>query len=92
MSEQRTKSNKKFMILSAIGIFMVVDSHTFTCFNILGNFMPYNSFFMPMFVFISGYFNKVDSSTNLRTYLIKKIKSLIIPDAENWPVSVLLIR
>lgn len=30
MSEQRTKSNKKFMLLSAIGIFMVVDSHTFT--------------------------------------------------------------
>lgn len=29
MSAQRTKSNKKFMILSAIGIFMVVDSHTF---------------------------------------------------------------
>ena len=50
MSAQRTKSNKKFMILSAIGIFMVVDSHTFTCFNILGNFMPYNSFFMPIFV------------------------------------------
>ena len=38
------------MILSAIGIFMVVDCHTFTCFNILGNFMPYNSFFMPIFV------------------------------------------
>ncbi len=79
MSEQRTKSNKKFMILSAIGIFMVVDSHTFTCFNILGNFMPYNSFFMPMFVFISGYFNKVDSSTKLWPYFIKKVRSLLVP-------------
>ena len=79
MSAQRTKSNKKFMILSAIGIFMVVDSHTFTCFNILGNFMPYNSFFMPMFVFISGYFNKVDSSTKLWLYFIKKVRSLLVP-------------
>ncbi|MCR5420407.1 MAG: acyltransferase [Lachnospiraceae bacterium] len=79
MSAQRTKSNKKFMILSAIGIFMVVDSHTFTCFNILGNFMPYNSFFMPMFVFISGYFNKVDSSTKLWPYFIKKVRSLLVP-------------
>ncbi|MBR6044969.1 MAG: acyltransferase [Ruminococcus sp.] len=79
MSEKRSKSNKKFMLLSAIGIFMVADHHTFTAFNILGDFMPYNSFFMPMFVFISGYFNKVDGSTNLWTYLVKKIKTLLIP-------------
>ena len=79
MSAQRTKSNKKFMILSAIGIFMVVDSHTFTCFNIFGNFLPYNSFFMPMFVFISGYFNKVDSSTKMWPYFIKKVRSLLVP-------------
>ena len=69
------------MILSAIGIFMVVDSHTFTCFNVLGNFLPYNSFFMPMFVFISGYFNQVDSSTKLWPYFIKKVKSLLVPYA-----------
>ncbi|MBR6101819.1 MAG: acyltransferase [Ruminococcus sp.] len=79
MSEKRSKSNKKFMLLSAIGIFMVVDHHTFTAFNIFGDFLPYNSFFMPMFVFISGYFNKVDGSTNLWTYLVKKIKTLLIP-------------
>lgn len=75
----RTKSNKKFMLLSAIGIFMVVDSHTFTAFNLFGNYIPYNSFFMPMFVFISGYFNKVDSSTNLPAYLWKKIRTLLLP-------------
>ena len=79
MSERRDKSNKKFMLLSAIGIFMVVDHHTFTAFNFLGDFLPYNSFFMPMFVFISGYFNKVDGDTNLWAYLLKKIKTLLIP-------------
>lgn len=67
------------MVLSAIGIFMVVDHHTFIAFNILGDFIPYNSFFMPMFVFISGYFNKVESSTNLLKYLWKKVKTLLIP-------------
>ncbi|MBR4344226.1 MAG: acyltransferase [Lachnospiraceae bacterium] len=79
MSEQRTKSNKKFMLLSAIGIFMVVDSHTFTALNFFGDIIPYNSFFMPMFVFISGYFNKVDSSTNLWAYFKKKVKTLLVP-------------
>ena len=79
MSERRDKSNKKFMLLSAIGIFMVVDHHTFTAFNILGDFLPYNSFFKPMFVFISGYFNKVDNSTNLWTYFLKKVKTLLVP-------------
>lgn len=79
MSEGRSKSNKKFMLLSALGIFMVVDSHTFTAFNFFGDILPYNSFFMPMFIFISGYFNKVDSSTNLLKYLLKKVKTLLVP-------------
>lgn len=67
------------MVLSAIGIFMVVDHHTFTALNLFGDFIPYNSFFMPMFVFISGYFNKVDSKTKLLPYTWKKIKSLLFP-------------
>ena len=79
MARQRSKSNKKFMLLSAIGIFMVVDHHTFTAFNLFGSFIPYNSFFMPMFVFISGYFNKVNSGTKLLPYFGKKLKTLILP-------------
>ena len=81
MGQNRNKSNKKFMLLSAIGIFMVVDHHTFTAINIFGDYIPYNSFFMPMFVFISGYFNKVDSDTKLLPYTWKKIRSLLIPYA-----------
>ncbi len=64
-NKARSKSNKKFMLLSAIGILMVVDHHTWITFNLFGDFIPYNSFFMPMFVFISGYFNKVNDSTDL---------------------------
>ena len=79
MGVQRSKSNKKFMLLSAISIFMVVDHHTFTALNILGDFIPYNSFFMPMFVFISGYFNKVDGDSKLLPYFGKKVKTLLLP-------------
>ena len=79
MAETKGKSNKKFMILSAIGIFMVVDHHTFTAVNLLGDYIPYNSFFMPMFVFISGYFNKVGPETNLGKYTLKKLRSLLLP-------------
>ena len=79
MAGQRIKANKKFMVLSAIGIFMVADHHTFTALNLFGDFIPYNSFFMPMFVFISGYFNKVDPDTALLPYTRKKIKSLLSP-------------
>ena len=81
MSERRSKSNKKFMVLSALCIFMVVDHHTFTAFNLFGDFIPYNSFFMPLFVFISGYFNKVSADTKLLPYIVKKLKTLIAPYA-----------
>ena len=69
------------MVLSALGILMVVDHHTFTALNLFGDYIPYNSFFMPMFVFISGYFNKVDSSTKLLPYFGRKIKNLLAPFA-----------
>jgi len=78
-NKARSKSNKKFMLLSAIGILMVVDHHTWITFNLFGDFIPYNSFFMPMFVFISGYFNKVDDSTDLAGYALKKLKTLLVP-------------
>ena len=73
------KENKKFMILSAIGIIMVVDSHTWGTFNIFANFFPFNSFFMPMFVFISGYFNRVDKNTNMLKYTKRKFMTLLLP-------------
>ncbi|WP_303835003.1 acyltransferase family protein [Ruminococcus flavefaciens] len=73
------KENKKFMLLSAIGIIMVIDAHTWGAFGILTNYFPFNSFFMPMFVFISGYFNKIDQNTDLSKYTIKKFKTLMLP-------------
>lgn len=45
-----------FQYLKAIAILMVIDDHSATRIGILSNLFPYNSFYMPLFVFISGYF------------------------------------
>lgn len=79
VSIQTKKTNKKFMVLSVIGIIMVVDLHCDIALNFLNTFIPYESFFMPLFIFISGYFNKVDDKTDLGAYIKKKGKNLLLP-------------
>lgn len=60
-----------------IAIFYMVWGHT--------GFMPPNiliyisSFFMPIFFFLSGYVFDFNKNSNFNYYLIKKIKTLIIP-------------
>ena len=78
-SNMARKTNKKFMVLSALGIIMVVDLHCAIPLNLLNSIIPYESFFMPLFVFISGYFNKVNEKTDLSTYFKKKCKTLLLP-------------
>ena len=73
------KSNKKFMVLSAIAIIMIVDAHAQNALGLFAGLIPFNSFFIPLFVFISGYFNKVDSKTDLTEYIRKKEKTLLVP-------------
>ncbi|MCF0229351.1 MAG: acyltransferase [Parasporobacterium sp.] len=73
------KSNKQFMILSAIGIIMVVDAHSYGTLEFLSAYLPYNSFFMPMFVFISGYFYRYSKDNSLWKYIVKKIRKLLVP-------------
>lgn len=78
---QTRKNNKKFMVLSAIGIIMVVDAHSWTILDLFSSVIPYNSFFMPMFFFISGYFNKVGADTDIKAYITKKLRKLLLPYA-----------
>lgn len=80
------------MILSAIAITMVVDAHSGTPINILYDIFTYNSFFMPLFMFISGYFFKSSSIENIGIYLRKKSIKLLIPLIEwNFLYGILLI-
>lgn len=70
------------MILSALGILFVIDDHTGQSIGFLTQIFPYDSFYMPMFVFISGYFY---SERNNRTwesviaFFIRKFRTAIIP-------------
>lgn len=50
------KRNLIFQFLEALMIIMVIDDHMSTRIGILASIFPYNSFYMPLFVFISGYF------------------------------------
>lgn len=72
------KANKQFAILSAIGIIMVVASHCDRALNLFNDIFPYTSFFMPMFMFISGYFFKDENVHNIRPYLKKKFFKLLV--------------
>ena len=76
------KSNKAFMILSALGILFVVDSHVGPNFSVIFRVFHYDSFYMPMFAFISGYFfseKYIQSWNSMIRYTDRKIRNLLIP-------------
>lgn len=71
-----TKRNQTFNYLYFLAIIMVIDDHCNTSINILANIFPYNSFYMPLFVFCSGYFFK---EMPLKQFLVHKTKKLFLP-------------
>jgi fucose 4-O-acetylase-like acetyltransferase len=76
------KTNKAFMILSALGILFVVDVHLGQPLSVLTNVFPYDSFFMPMFAFISGYFFKDSTNRSWKdvvNYAAGKFQKLFLP-------------
>lgn len=75
----KEKSNKQFMILSAIGIIQVVMCHLAPDIKITGYIFPFTSFFMPMFVFISGYFYTTKKEDNILKTIWQKFKKIMIP-------------
>ena len=70
------------MLLSALGILFVIDSHVGPNFSSYLIIFPYDSFFMPMFAFISGYFfseKHIQSWNHLYRYIFKKAFTLLVP-------------
>lgn len=70
--------NEQFLILQSIGIILVVIGHKGGI-SLFSDWFPVYSFHMPLFIFISGYFYKKESAFDLKGFLIKKIKNLIVP-------------
>lgn len=78
----KDKTNKAFMILSALGIIFVLDAHVWSRMAFFTQIFPYDSFFMPMFVFISGYFFKekyIESFNSVLAFVKNKFQKLMIP-------------
>lgn len=70
------------MLLSAFGILFVIDAHSWNGIGFFSSLFPYDSFFMPMFVFISGYFFKdrhISSFSTLLKYIKNKFFRLFFP-------------
>lgn len=68
--------NFTFDLLYVLAIIMVVDDHTKAQLGILKSIFPYDSFFMPLFVFISGYFYK---KQNVIKNIKHKTEKIFIP-------------
>ncbi len=81
------KRNQTFVYLYALAIIMVIDDHCGTRINILSNIFPYNSFYMPLFVFSSGYFFYQNS---LLDTVQRKVKKIFIPYIVWCVVAILL--
>lgn len=71
-----SKRDQTFNYLEALLILMVIDDHVGSRIGFLSSIFPYDSFFMPAFVMISGYFYKTKP---VKEYLIKKIKTIYLP-------------
>ncbi|MCI8535612.1 MAG: acyltransferase [Hungatella sp.] len=73
---KRQTRNQTFQYLEALAIIMVIDDHVGTRIGFLSSIFPYNSFYMPLLVFISGYFYH---KKPIKKYLIHKTKKLFLP-------------
>lgn len=77
--QKNTKENRKFRILSALGIIFVVSGHLgYSAFE-MGGLFPYYSFHVFVFLFVSGYFYKEEAENSVIKYIGKKCKTLLIP-------------
>lgn len=71
--------NTKFTVLSMMGMILVILGHLdWDGLTFFGLF-PYYSFHVLIFVFISGYFYKPESETNIAGYIGHKCKTLLVP-------------
>lgn len=76
------KDNKAFMILSALAILFVVDVHMGGPLGVLTSLFPYDSYIMPLFTFISGYFFRERNCCDLHhlwKYAAGKFRKLLLP-------------
>ena len=73
------KQNEQFVILTAIGMILVMFGHLDCPFLSFFNFLPYYSYHVMLFVFISGYFYQSREEEHIAAYIKRKFLHLILP-------------
>lgn len=73
---KKIERNQIFNYLYVLAIIMVIDDHMNSRIGFLTGIFPYNSFYMPLFVFISGYFYK---RKGIIENTVHKVKKLLLP-------------
>lgn len=72
--------NYQFKLIYALGIFIVVANHCgMGGISLFYELFPAYAFHMGLFVFASGYFYKEYFENNLGKYILKKLRTLILP-------------
>ncbi len=71
-----SKRNQTFVYLYTLAIIMVIDDHCSARIGFMYSIFPYNSFYIPLFVFASGYFFK---NIPLIETVIRRTKRIFVP-------------
>lgn len=74
------KIDYRFKFLYLIGILSIIISHCGSGgIDLLYNWFPFNSFFLALFAFTSGYFFRESQTEHTAKYILYKLKKLIVP-------------
>lgn len=74
------KTDYRFKFLYLIGILSIIISHCGSGgIDLLYSWFPFNSFFLALFAFTSGYFFREEKTEHTAKYIAYKFKKLIIP-------------
>lgn len=80
MATKNKKVDYRFKILYAVAIIMVCCGHAGGGgISILSDWFPFDGIHLALFMFASGYFYSAKSEANIKQYIKKKIKKLIVP-------------
>lgn len=75
------EKNQQFVILSGIGMLLVMLGHLNCNLLTFRDFLPYYSYHVMLFVFISGYFYQPDDENHILQYIKRKALHLLVPYA-----------
>lgn len=81
VSEQSSHSiNYQFKLLYALGMIFIVAGHSTTAhLPFFEHWFVFSSFHLGLFIFCSGYFYKEKSEENVLQYILKKMRTLLLP-------------